>query len=985
MPNHSSSRDCLRFSLTPIQLVVRPPKALRKSGEKYEASAELLVKWLVGTSSKGRACFSIQLPLHLIMNGSTESTQIVLSLTGMDNIVFEAKMRRKLKSSSSSSSKYESGAVLYQKKMLRLEITLLIRKKKKSSIQNTMNEVSFEKKEDPNTRVSSFPLAKCLIDLRDLIPGGDVPHCVRLQMENRQDYMDVDCIVQSSQNLSNPETRVNFIHAGSSTSSTSSTCSTVCSGVSESVATANSSDGGHMRREKEITKTHNSSVVSTEAGSLYHDSSDHPLMLSSSDVQISLTQEEILRKERVGSIHNKGQQQQQQQEELAEAESSGIVTMAPMPNADLSTIYEYCETSLRRVALLYEHGEGTTTTTTASKPPFSPLQQILREGVSCEQQFMENDAMKLFNKLFPHHSSPFAFMPALHSRRRDSDYPTTHTWLEVPTTFPHVAYYTTPYKMRYRKDQSLDAYEYAVVVAAGNRVLVHVMSVAPSAPLVGSELRVELLVEIIQGGLVRAVVFISIPRKLRLLMRSQITTQMMKFERLLRETLSELAHRTSHEVAKSKVPKETSSLLVLNLSSSVDPNMWRRLRSVEIFPHEAHVEVILSRLQQIDLPPPRECEPLVCTLEELVCLHRDSATIVRLVILMLMRIVKERINMEELVKASPTLATTLQQVCAVQPLKSLFTAESTIPHFSSHQMNNTDEHKINISREIDIEEFLKNLSMSTAFQQERKRRELSAVRNVWEILSTNVGDRVIAAEVLQRLRCERILLSSERQCHLLNAALVLHMDYAPIAISILIIMVHNYRYNHSPFFHELKPLTADFIFALKRAMKIYHEDFVFETSNSLLAVRDAFTEALDERYSNLTFFQKHFVPVLSEDSLFTCKVRCIHSSISLGDTTTTTGVTAALIGETMLTVTPSFLCIGSNAFPLVHIQQLRLHKHWWCLPALTLYIKASSDLAAISVRGLREEIQHEISIVVWQRKELVSLLLERNSEILVDH
>ncbi|KAH9589002.1 hypothetical protein LSM04_009687 [Trypanosoma melophagium] len=990
MPVHSSSYDHLIISLTPIQLVARLPRALRRSREKYETTAELLVKWFVSTSRKGRVVFSTQLPLENTVNASTESTQMMFSLTGMENIVFEAKMRRK------SQNKCESDAVLYQKKMLRLEVTLLMRKRKNSSIHNTMKEVSFRKK-DVDDSVSSISLTKCLIDLRDLLPVGNFSHRVRLQMEHKHDYMDVDCVVQSPQDPLTPEacfcTTVGCSSTPTGTSRSSSNFSTstssiVSTGGSESVATSISYDAECKIKGKETTEMHKSSVMSTEVVSLGHKSSSkHPLMLTTSDVQIPLREEDISNVKEVNSIHNtdhhhhqQQQQQQKQEEELAEEEeSSMMLTMAPMPNADPSDIYEYCETSAHSVALFYQHGEGRTT----FKPPFSPLQQILKEGMSWEQEFMEHDPMKLFNKLFPQHAGIFALMPALHTRRRDIDYPTTPTWLEVPTTYPHVAYYTTSYKMRYRKDQSLDADEYGVIVAAGDRVLAHVMNVAPTAPLVGSDLRLELVVEIMQGGRVRAVVFLCVPRKLRLLIRSQITSQRVKFETLVRETLYELANLNSHKVSKSIIApaKETPSLLQLKLSSSVDPNMWRRLRSAEIFLHESHVEVILSRLYQIDLPPPRECEPLVRTLEELVCRHRESAVSVRLVTLILMRIIKERINMEELIKASPTLASTLQQVYVIQPVRNLFTAEVTIPQFNDNQTytNSNNENKTNLSRVIDVEEFLKTLDVSAAFQQARKRREISAIRNVWEVLSVNVGDRVITAEVVQRIRSERILLSSEKQCHLLNAALVLHMDYAPIAIAILVIMLHNYRYNDSPFFHDLQPLAADFIFAIKRAMKIYHEHFVYETSNSLLSVRDAFREALEKRDSNLTYFEKHFLPVLSEDSLFTCKIRCIHTTIGLGEADANTD-------EMILTVTASFICIGSNAFPLMHIQRVRLYKHWWCLPALSFYIKTPSNFTAVSVHDWREvETQHAMSIVVWKRKELLSVLLEINSEILVEY
>ncbi|KEG06266.1 hypothetical protein DQ04_14921000 [Trypanosoma grayi] len=917
----SVTSDRLLFRLTPCCGAFQLPPLLRHNGEpKYEAGAELLVKWLAGASHKRHTVFPIDLTQGAPDSAPMQDGQLKVQTMPVCEVAFETRMQYKPRR------KRDKSEVVYKKKMMQVEVLLLLRKRpQRGETSGRCHERLLQDDVEAGNRVCSFSVAKCTTDLRDFLPCDGAPHRVRLCMQREGDYLDVTCSVKPVSGATAMPTLERL------TSEASSTASSTAASATTTTGDAASSTASSWLRDTEV---------------LVESLRPEP----SREVSLTLPL--------VGAqANNRAMGDSNTSQTSAVEVCPPVILMAPMLSAELSVIHAFCDASAQEVAQLRQHGEGS-----ALRPPFSPLRQVIEKGVSCEQQFEEGDPLKLFTALFPSSPQPSALMPALHRNRRDVDYPPVHMWTEAEQAHPHVAYYAVTFNMRLRKDQCIPAEEYGVAVGAGDRVVAHVMCVAPTAPVVGKDARLEFLVEIMSGGLVHAVVFPCVPGKLRFLLRSLISSKLTKLEALLQKTLREVAQSTGINTAAASVTRTPAAVseadLALLFSSSLDPNMWCKLRDPEILSRAPLVVSILKRFQQVELPPPRVCDSLLQVLERVICLHHNCAPVVLHVTLTLMRIAAERGSAADLAKVSPTLASTLCQVYALYPLESLFEVTT------SPSMSGSPETSIAEARG-----FLDALEAGTAALQEQRRRELLCVRDVWHLLEISLTDRQTATDVVLRMRDERRLLSSQHHCHLLNAALSMHMDCAPIAHSILGIMLHNYRFNKSSFFDELHPISADFVAAIRRAIVIHGESFLRENSTTLVVDFDAFGEALEQRALSLTFFERHFQPVLDESPLFTCSVRLVGAEADADGTT-----------EVPLTVTMSFLCVGDSVYPLSHVYKLRMYRRWWWMPALCLSLRETGD--ATSLR--QSDVCRDIEVVTFRRSELVEVLLRANSNIAVD-
>ena len=491
---------------------------------------------------------------------------------------------------------------------------------------------------------------------------------------------------------------------------------------------------------------------------------------------------------------------------------------------------------------------------------FSPLVDIVEDGVFRAFRTPLRTA-NVFDALFS--ATNGRFPAVFHHLRGDREYPEPKLAPPWRTDIRGAAASrSVEFLMRLGNEKFCKALETAVVVAIGQDLVLHVVSVAPSAPVVGGDVRLEAVIHVAsaEGGCTLAMYLLGVTSstKAKILAGGRIGKHVEKAITLMMNAAQEILLSSSAQSTDSLSRRRSfrSSISGKATQVSLDPNLWRRLSDTKTLPHENVVLDILERLQRMS-PATRCTESMVQTLENVMVFHRMHRRIVLGVCNLLIALCRI-CGVATIAAFSSTLGRSIHSVLAFH---------SGAPEIQPFQ------------------QFLDQLSSQLMTNRERRRHELLRERDPWLVLERNIGDQELVEAIvpllLPTLRGAAAL--PDDQVQLISAILTLHMQNTCIVDHIFQVL-----YGVS----DLKTLTPSSALALQRTY-LHHREFLGEKYVDLYG-------RIEERIATFSFYEFHFLDALRERPVYEATVL----------------VEEPFRKVTKIFLTRNFLCIGSEVVAL---------------------------------------------------------------------
>ncbi|CUG82939.1 Hypothetical protein, putative, partial [Bodo saltans] len=319
---------------------------------------------------------------------------------------------------------------------------------------------------------------------------------------------------------------------------------------------------------------------------------------------------------------------------------------------------------------------------------------------------------------------------------------------------------TSSFRLRIAKDKFVDAVENTAVCYIRGDIVVHISVCAPTAPIVGDNLRLESLIHITSnvnsseddpsdetvltpGGtnsthiapactvaMYTHVVVNS--SKIKFMFGSKIQQHAEKISILLESVTKQLTAANKGSGALRPLRGSARFRNSLHLSSSaasLDPNLWRRLGDEHTLPHAELVIPTLKRLLPV-VSQARQTSALhIQTLENVLGYHRQDATVAATVLQLLLQIVKASGSVTGVAHGSNTLATTIRSIQALHPPGTFDFAELAL-------------------RQLE--------ACCVALKEQRQREAAGVARNLWVSLQNYIGDADVVQYILDRIQASAL-------------------------------------------------------------------------------------------------------------------------------------------------------------------------------------------------------------------------------------
>ena len=511
----------------------------------------------------------------------------------------------------------------------------------------------------------------------------------------------------------------------------------------------------------------------------------------------------------------------------------------------------------------------------------------------------------LFDRLFSDRHGSFAVI--LHNARGDAEYVDAN--LSPLIQNRSCGTKSVKYRMRIAKENYVDGVELSTVCAIGKDVFVHAVNFAPQAPIVGSDVRLEILLHLTPGPgpdestvAMYAYAYVA-SSKLRFMFSSKIQQQVERLLYIMEEVVRQII-RT--KIARGSLSSSgdggssgglRGSLRFRNslksgggtvvggsskssISSSLDPNLWRRLSEEHTLPHADIILQILQRLCKMTVA--RLSETHVAAVENVIGFHRGNVPVVTAgcnVLVHLCRVC----GVSVVACCSSTLSNTLRTVFALHPA-------GTFGGF---------------------EQFLSQVETQIRAGKEKRSAEIAAERNYWHTLSTNLGVLDVVEVALEKMAGggSRVQITSEEHLSLLAAAISLHLSSERVVTNVFRILDRLGNY-------EL--VTPALCVAMSESYKRHL---------SLVVIFRPLMERIERHEKNFTKFEKMFGDAVNAEKLiFSCSVI----------------VNSPLWSPTTLYLTKSYICIGRQVLPLAQLRKIQPYRSL-LRPAINLVFIATID------------------------------------------
>jgi hypothetical protein len=524
----------------------------------------------------------------------------------------------------------------------------------------------------------------------------------------------------------------------------------------------------------------------------------------------------------------------------------------------------------------------------------------------------------LFDRLFSDKHGSFAAI--LHNARGDAQYVDAN--LSAPTHNGACATKAVRYSLRISKENYVDGVELSAVCAVGKDVFVHSVNFAPQAPIVGSDVRLEILLHLTPGPgpeestvAMYAHAFVA-SSKLRFMFSSKIMQQVERLLYIMEEVVRQIIRTKicrGSTSAGAGGGRDRASLRFRNslkggsaqasgkpfVSSSLDPNLWRRLTEEHTLPHAEIIMPILQRLAKMTVA--RLSEMHIAALENVIGYHRTNIPIVTAACSVLVHLC--RVCSPALVAlCSSTLGMTLRSVFALHP-SGVFGG---------------------------FEQFLAQVESQIHSGKEKRSSEIAAERNYWHTLSTNLGVVEVVEVVMEKMATggSRVAqVTTEEHLSLLAAALSLHLASERVVTSVFRMV------DRLADFHLVTPSLC---LAMGEAYKRHI---------SLVVIFRPLMERVEQHERAFSQFEKLYgTAVNSERQIFSCSVL----------------VNSPMWSATTLHLTKSFVCIGRQVLPLSELRKVIPYRSL-LRPAVNFVFVATID---------------DYDMIVFSREELMNHLKE---------
>lgn len=466
-----------------------------------------------------------------------------------------------------------------------------------------------------------------------------------------------------------------------------------------------------------------------------------------------------------------------------------------------------------------------------------------------------------------------------------------------------------PFSLRTTKDKHSPAFEVTSVCTLAGDVVAHSVVFAPSAPIVGDGLRVETVIHITRTAsncMVAQYIHIAVTSsKLRFLMGSKIQQQAEKTQKLLDRTVNQIVFSSNtSSSAKQQRTSFRSSLLrsssapsLSSQLSSLDPNLWRRLRDECTLPKADSVLQILKRLAPIVQQAKANVTLIadqIGILEDVIGYHRRHVPIVSAALQLMLMLCNRihAISLEakatSLVKATRTVASTVATVVELHPKGTFEAIDGTIKQL----------------------ELLQQSSKAT------RQAECMVSKDYWGTLVACVGDGEAVEAILARLSTVSRVHTLQDPAHVQTLTTILSLHLSRLAVC-----EHVWR------ILERVPdlsacITPQFVLALHAAARL-HDALTLKFPTVLHRVAEV--------EENFTPFQKQYGDVVREPLLFSCRVM----------------VEEPYWGPKVLYITRSYVCLGDEILPITNMRRVEVFSSL-LRPAVKLFMIATmSDYVLI--------------------------------------
>lgn len=517
-----------------------------------------------------------------------------------------------------------------------------------------------------------------------------------------------------------------------------------------------------------------------------------------------------------------------------------------------------------------------------------PFEYIYNSQQRQPEQF-QNHAMHNSGHVHPRHLGP----------------PTPAASAAASTRYAVGGCKTIPFRLRISKDKFVDAIENTVVCYLRGDIVVHLSVTAPTAPIVGDNLRLETLIHITAnvasaaedqaggGGIAPACTIamythvVVASSKIKFMFGSKIQHHAEKISILLESVTKQLTAVNKGSGALRPLrgsARFRNSFNPSASSASLDPNLWRRLGDEHTLPHAELVLLTMKRLAPV-VPQLRQTSAThIQTLENVIGFHRQDAVVVTTALQLILLLVKAGGGVTNVAHASNTLVSTIRSVQLLHPTATFDFAEMT----------------------------LRQLEISTAALREQRQREAAGVaRNLWVSLQSYMGDADIVQHILDRIQSSaaggsRGLsniwadgtsdTSKSDKFRILAALLSLHTQSLRICEAICHLM------SAARDFLDI-PLDQNILVALRTAYRVHHPVLGEHCPHLLQRIEES-------AEGTMTTFQKVFGAVVPEAPVFECLVVVEAPSWRAGK----------------MYVTRSFLCVIDEVVPLANIRRIELYR-----------------------------------------------------------
>ena len=551
--------------------------------------------------------------------------------------------------------------------------------------------------------------------------------------------------------------------------------------------------------------------------------------------------------------------------------------------------FSVAEDVLGRAALAARFGDS-----------FSTVSTIVEEGqfkaISCDLSLEE-----VFQCVASSEQGRFGEL--LHAARGDTHYSDPPWTIDTQ----HSAFKVISYDMRLAKDRFVAATEKCIVCFVGSDIFVHVSNGAPTAPLVGDSVRLELLFHFSgqqQGTIVAMYGYAHIASsKVKFMFGARIENFVEKLLILAEHSILQLVQpmRLGKSARLTRTKFRTTMPRSAALLASLDPNLWRRLTDQNTLPHADLVLQYLLRLQSCSVT--RVSELQVQSLESIAVYHRRDEQVVQAVCNLLVMLCRAA-GPIVVASCSPTLATSLKSVFAMHKTSALSTFES----------------------------FLSQVESAIQQRNVARRKDLSAERNFWHVLEKNMGNKEIVEQAVEKIAQGRGVILNLEHMSLLAAVLSLHLQSRVVTNCTFAIL------SRVP--ANVDKVTPQLTAALEAA---------FRFDPSLHVEHRSFMDALQERKKTFSEFDVHFSAAIGEPVVFECLIL----------------LESPRWAATKCYVTKTHLCVGNEVVPLEDVKRIERHRSL-LRPAIKIVLGANHDDYFLVVLS-REELLKCIAKVGYAR------------------